>query len=47
MLCPRDASVVWYVRQTKGWKPAADRYGLSVTEVKRIVRENALREKKR
>tara|TARA_R110000744_G_C19093611_1_gene532743 strand:+ start:41 stop:184 length:144 start_codon:yes stop_codon:yes gene_type:complete len=41
---PRDASVIWYCRKTRGWKPAADRYGISVEQVKTIMRDNARKE---
>ena len=40
-----EFNVVQSVRSTKGWKPTADRYGMSVAEVKTIVRNNALRER--
>ena len=42
-----DLEVVRNVRVTKGWKPTADRFGLSVDQVKRIVRNNALRQGRR
>jgi hypothetical protein len=42
-----DLRVVASVRVTKGWKPTADRFGLSVSQVKTIVRRNAIYEKDR
>ena len=40
-----EDDVVLNVRLTKGWRPTADRYGISVAKVKRIVKNNARRER--
>jgi hypothetical protein len=40
-----EHDVVLNVRLTKGWRPTADRYGISVAKVKRIVKNNARRER--
>jgi hypothetical protein len=40
-----EDDVVLSVRLTKGWRPTAARYGLSVSKVKRIVKNNARRER--
>lgn len=44
MSTPFERNVVRHVRKTRGWKPAATRYELTITEVKDIMRRNALRE---
>lgn len=34
----RNETILWYVRNTRGWKPAMERYGLTRWQVKQIVR---------
>jgi hypothetical protein len=40
-----EDDVVLSVRLTKGWRPTASRYEISVAKVKRIVKNNARRER--
>lgn len=43
----RDLRVVEYVRRGSGWKSAADRFDMSVYQVKSVVRRNAMYESER
>jgi len=40
-----EAAIIYYCRGTRGWKPTAVRYSMSVHEVKKLMRKNALLEK--
>jgi hypothetical protein len=40
-----EDEIVLSVRLTKGWRPTADRYGISIARVKTIVKRNARRER--
>lgn len=40
-----EHDVIVSARTTKGWRPTAARYGISVAVVKRIVKNNARRER--
>ena len=40
-----EAIIIAHFRSTRGWKPTARKFHMSVHEVKKLVRQNALKEK--